>query len=98
MINMNKVKHLKEEYKKRWDTPGKTGGLIWSIISNLNDDYSVKIVERIIRYDGKVVNKDLQPLQVWKTINRNHFEEKITISIYDENMKFFRNVVLEEIK
>jgi len=93
---MNKVKYLKEGYEKRGDTPGKTGRLIWSIISNLNDDYSVKIVERIIRYDGKVVNKDLQPLQVWKMINRNHFEEKITISIYDENMKFFRNVVLEE--
>lgn len=95
---MDKVKYLKEEYKKRGDTPGKTGGLIWSIISNLNDDYSVKIVERIIRYDGKVVNKDLQPLQIWKTINRNCIEERLTISIYDENMKFFRNVVLEEIQ
>ena len=86
---MNKVKYLKEGYEKR---------LLWSIISNLNDDYSIKIVEKIIRHDGKVVNLDLHPLEIWKTIKRNHLEERLTISIYDENMKFFRNVILEEIQ
>jgi hypothetical protein len=95
---MNKVKYLKEGYEKRWKNQGKFGKLLWSIISNLNDDYSIKIVERIIRHDGKVVNLDLHPLEIWKTIKRNYLEERLTISIYDENKKIFRNVILEEIQ
>lgn len=95
---MYKVEYLRKNFEDRYNTSEKLGKLIGSIIFNLDNDFSVEISERVIRNDGKVVDVDLTPLQIEKIINRNYVGEKLTITIYDENMKLFRNIILEETK
>ena len=93
---MYKVEYLRKHFEDRYNNSEKFGKLLGSVIFNLNENYSVKVVERVIKHDGKVVNVDLTPLQIAKMINRNYIEEKITIKIFDKNDKFIRNVVIEE--
>ena len=93
---MYKVEYLRKHFEDRYNNSEKLGKLLGSVIFNLNENYSVKVVERVIKHDGKVVNIDLQPLQIAKIINRSHCNEKVILSIYDENNKFIRNVVFEE--
>ena len=93
---MYKVEYLRKNFEDRYNKSEKFGKLLGSVIFNLNENYSVKVVERVIKHDGKVVHVDLTPLQIAKMINRNYIEEKITIKIFDKNDKFIRNVVIEE--